>query len=53
VPKATVNGVELFYEIHGEVGGSGQPVIFIHGGYGGAATAVVPPLPPEVTGILT
>jgi 3-oxoadipate enol-lactonase len=48
MPKATVNGVELAYE----ASGSGQPVIFMHGGYGGAATAVVPQLPPEVVGIL-
>ena len=48
MPKAMVNGFECFYE----VSGSGQPVLFIHGGYGGAATAVVPQLPPEVVGIL-
>ena len=48
MPKARVNGVELFYE----VSGSGQPVLFIHGGYGGAETAVVAKLPPEVVGIL-
>jgi pimeloyl-ACP methyl ester carboxylesterase len=46
--KARVNGVELFYE----VSGTGQPVLFIHGGYGGAESAVVAKLPPEVTGIL-
>src|SRR4051795_9177480 len=48
MPKARINGTEIFYE----VSGSGQPVLFIHGGYGGAETAVVPKLPPEVTGIL-
>ena len=48
MPKAIVNGVELFYEVTG----SGQPVLFIHGGYGGAETALVPKLPPEITGIL-
>src|SRR5215471_983971 len=48
MPKARLNGVELFYEVHG----SGQPILFIHGGYGGAETAVVPKLPPEITGIL-
>ena len=48
MPTATINGIELFYE----VSGSGQPVLFIHGGYGGAETAVVPKLPPEITGIL-
>jgi pimeloyl-ACP methyl ester carboxylesterase len=46
--KARCNGVELFYE----VSGTGQPVLFIHGGYGGAESAVVPKLPPEVVGIL-
>ncbi|MFN8637800.1 MAG: alpha/beta hydrolase [Chloroflexota bacterium] len=48
MPKARVNGVELFYE----VSGSGQPVLFIHGGYGGAETTVVTKLAPEITGIL-
>jgi 3-oxoadipate enol-lactonase len=48
MPKARVNGVELFYE----VSGSGQPVLFIHGGYGGAESAVVAKLPPEIVGIL-
>src|SRR3954453_17025381 len=48
MPKARINGVELFYEVNG----SGQPVLFIHGGYGGAETVLVPKLPPEITGIL-
>jgi len=48
MPKARINGTELFYE----VSGTGQPVLFIHGGYGGAETTVVPKLPPEITGIL-
>jgi pimeloyl-ACP methyl ester carboxylesterase len=48
MPKAQVNGVELFYE----VSGSGQPVLFIHGGYGGAESAVVEKLPPEIVDIL-
>jgi pimeloyl-ACP methyl ester carboxylesterase len=47
VPRAHINGVDLAYETHG----SGQPLLFIHGGYGGAATAVVPPLLPEVVAI--
>jgi len=47
-PKARINGGELFYEVNG----SSQPVLFIHDGYGGAETAVVAKLPPEVTGIL-
>jgi 3-oxoadipate enol-lactonase len=48
MPTASVNGVELFYE----TSGSGQPVLFIHGGYGGAESALVPKLPPEIVGIL-
>src|SRR5688572_25133348 len=48
MPRATVNGVELFYE----TSGSGQPVLFIHGGYGGPTTTLVPKLPPEIMGFL-
>jgi pimeloyl-ACP methyl ester carboxylesterase len=48
MPKASVNGVELAYE----VSGSGQPVLFIHGGYGGPGSALVPGLPPEINSIL-
>ena len=48
MPKARCNGVELFYE----VSGAGQPVLFIHGGYGGAESAVVEKLPPEIVDIL-
>jgi pimeloyl-ACP methyl ester carboxylesterase len=48
MPKANINGVDLAYEVHG----SGQPVLFIHGGYGGAPTALVLQLPPEILGIL-
>jgi pimeloyl-ACP methyl ester carboxylesterase len=48
MPKASVNGVELSYE----VSGTGQPVLFIHGGYGGPASALVPGLPSEVASTL-
>ena len=48
MPKASVNGVEVFYE----VSGSGQPVLYIHGGYGGPASALVPGLPSEMVSIL-
>ena len=48
MPNATINGLDLFYEVHG----SGQPVLFIHGGYGGAESALVPKLPPEIVGAL-
>lgn len=48
MPKASVNGVELSYE----ASGSGLPVLYIHGGYGGPASALVPGLPPELPRIL-
>jgi pimeloyl-ACP methyl ester carboxylesterase len=38
MPTATVNGVRTNYEVHGR----GTPALFIHGGYGGAATTLVP-----------
>ncbi len=47
MPTARINGVETSYE----VAGRGIPAIFIHGGYGGAATTLVPQ-PNTVAGIL-
>lgn len=44
MPRARVNGVELHYDDYG----TGQALLFIHGGYGGAASTVVPPLEPEI-----
>ncbi len=38
MPEASVNGVETHYEVQG----AGTPVLFIHGGYGGAATTLIP-----------
>jgi len=38
MPFANVDGVQLSYESVGD----GVPVLFIHGGYGGAATTLVP-----------
>jgi pimeloyl-ACP methyl ester carboxylesterase len=38
MPTAHVNGVKLWYEQHG----MGLPLLFIHGGYGGAASTLVP-----------
>jgi pimeloyl-ACP methyl ester carboxylesterase len=38
VPRVRVNGVDTSYEQYG----SGVPALFIHGGYGGAATTLVP-----------
>jgi pimeloyl-ACP methyl ester carboxylesterase len=38
MPTADVNGARLSYESLGE----GTPLLFIHGGYGGAASTLVP-----------
>ena len=38
MPKATVNGIETHYEVQG----TGTPVLFIHGGWGGPASSLVP-----------
>ncbi len=38
MPFADVNGVRLFYESVGD----GVPLLFIHGGYGGAPTTLAP-----------
>ncbi|MDO8751171.1 MAG: alpha/beta hydrolase [Dehalococcoidia bacterium] len=38
MPQVRVNGAELYYELQG----SGPPIAFIHGGYGGAASTVLP-----------
>jgi len=38
MPVAQINGVETYYEVNG----TGVPALFIHGGYGGAATTLVP-----------
>ena len=46
--RATVNGIDTFYEIHG----AGEPLLFIHGGYGGAASSVGPTRQPEVVSVL-
>lgn len=46
--KANVNGVDLYYETYGE----GTPVIFIHGGYGGPATSLVPALAQPIVNML-
>lgn len=31
---ASINGLELYYEIHGETHGTGEPLIVLHGGLG-------------------
>jgi pimeloyl-ACP methyl ester carboxylesterase len=38
MPTMPVNGVETYYEVQGE----GTPVLFIHGGFGGAPSTLVP-----------
>lgn len=38
MPSATINGVETHYEVNGE----GMPALFIHGGFGGAQSTLVP-----------
>ncbi len=47
MPEARVNGVRISYED----GGSGLPVLFIHGGYGGAASTLAP-APPVIRTVL-
>ena len=41
MPTAHINGLHLWYDQHGTV----LPLLFIHGGYGGAASTVTPPDP--------
>lgn len=38
VPEATINGIQLHYD----VAGTGPPLLFIHGGFGGMSSTVVP-----------
>ncbi len=40
MPRTRVNGVELAYEVHGEGVPAHPPVLYIHGGYGGAASTL-------------
>jgi pimeloyl-ACP methyl ester carboxylesterase len=47
MPTAAINGIDINYECVGE----GIPMLFIHGGYGGAATTLAP-RPHEVRDIL-
>ncbi len=48
MPRARVNGVELYYEVQGQ----GPPVLFIHGGYGGP-TSTLRRGPRPLAGVLT
>ncbi len=48
MPTATVNGIETHYEVQG----TGTPVLFIHGGWGGPASSLVPS-ENAVTSVLT
>ena len=36
MPYAQINGIEMFYEIHGK----GFPLVFVHGGFGGLGTGM-------------
>lgn len=40
MPRARINGIETSYTVTG----AGTPVLYIHGGYGGAPTSLVPQL---------
>jgi len=44
---ARIGGIDIYYETHGE----GTPFLFIHGGYGGAATTLAP-RPHEIVDLL-
>ena len=48
MPTATVNGIETHYEVQG----SGTPVLFIHGGWGGPGSSLTP-TQNVVTSVLT
>src|SRR5688500_7946429 len=48
MPRARVNGVELWYEEHGV----GVPVLFIHGGYGGGGSTLGPAAEQVIVSIL-
>ena len=56
MPKVEVNGIETNYSVQG----SGTPVLYIHGGFGGAANTLVPSdrpiaglLPPDQVRLIT
>ncbi len=38
MPTATVNNIEISYQLHGE----GTPALYIHGGFGGEVTTLAP-----------
>ena len=48
MPYLSANGIDLYYEEEG----TGQPVLFIHGGFGGAESTLFPK-PSAVTGLLS
>ena len=35
MPEALINGFRMYYETHGDIGGSRPPLVMIHGGLGG------------------
>ncbi len=47
VSDVTVNGVRLHYETHG----AGYPLVFVHGGFGGVSTSILPGASPVLEAI--
>ncbi len=48
MPQARINGIDLYYE----TAGSGPPVLFIHGGFGGIGTTLTPRTHPWARALL-
>ena len=48
MPRAVVNSIDTYYDVTGE----GEPLLFIHGGYGGAWSTIVPPTIPDLLNFL-
>ena len=47
MPLITANGISIYHELSGR----GRPVLFIHGGFGGAESTLFPK-PPAIAGVL-
>ncbi|HJM74267.1 MAG TPA: alpha/beta hydrolase [Dehalococcoidia bacterium] len=48
MPTAKINDIEMSYEMQG----TGTPALFIHGGFGGTASTILPPQPRVIADIL-
>ena len=48
MPTAKINDIEMSYEVQG----TGTPALFIHGGFGGTASTILPPQPRVIADIL-